>query len=172
MSRGINYHGYDIDMKRTTSLENIETFYVYSNYTNTCLNPTYDYEYKLGYFTEDVSLNAYYYYFRMMFPFWMDLKDYTVPKEIRGDFYYYYHQQLIARYYLERYSNGFGEIEGFTWDNFKMPAFHSNIVFSNGVAMPRRDWWVGVPGYKYKYIEVRPIPIVLRKSYFFPFGHS
>lgn len=154
MTRGYGYRGYDIGMKHSSNIDSVETYYVYSNYTDICINPSYEYEYKLNYFMEDVGLNAYYYYFRMAFPFWMDTKDYNLPKNFRGDFYYFFHKQLMARYYLERFSNGFGEIEDFTWDRMHLPGYYSDISFSNGVAMPKRDWWNVAPMYKYRYIEV------------------
>ncbi|NP_001153417.1 hexamerin 83 precursor [Nasonia vitripennis] len=154
MTRGYGYHGYGHPMPFAKgSFENVETFYVYSNFTDVCINPTNALEYKLNYFTEDVGLNAFYYYFRMSFPFWMDSKDYEVPKSFRGDFYYFMHKQIMSRYYLERFSNDLGEIEDFSWDSMSLPGFYSDISFFNGVSMPRRDWWNVVPFYKYKYVE-------------------
>ncbi|CAH0720330.1 unnamed protein product, partial [Brenthis ino] len=93
-------------------LEN-DRYVVYSNYS--------DYssysgdEYRISYFVEDIGLNAYYYYFHSYFPFWMDGDLYPTMKERRGEVYYYFYQQLLARYYLERLSNGLGEIPDFSW---------------------------------------------------------
>lgn len=152
MTRGHSYRGYDFGMKHSEP-ENVETFYVSANYTGMCVSPKYEQEHKLFYFMEDVGLNAFYYYFRMAYPFWLSTKDYDMPKSFRGDFYYFYHKQLMARYYLERYSNDLGEIEDFSWDKMRLPGFYSGIVYGNGVAMPRRDWWNIVPYYKYRNLE-------------------
>lgn len=141
-------------MLKHSELDSAETFYFYSNYTDMCLNPMYEYEYRLSYFMEDVELNAYYYYFRMMYPFWMDLKDYNVPKNIRGDMYYFIHKQIMSRYYLERLSHNLGSIEDFTWDRMDLPGFYSDLSFTNGVSLPQRDWWNVVPFYKNHYIDV------------------
>lgn len=91
-----------------------DNYYVYyANYSNFW---TYgDEEHRLSYFTEDIGLNAYYYYFHSFFPFWMEGQKYEFLKERRGEYYYFFYQQLLARYYLERLSNGLGEIPEFTW---------------------------------------------------------
>ncbi|KPI97034.1 Arylphorin subunit alpha [Papilio xuthus] len=89
-------------------------YYVYNtNYSNYW---TYgDEEYKLSYFTEDIGLNSYYYYFHSYFPFWLEGDFFTIWKDRRGEAYFYFYKQLIARYYLERLSNGLGEIPEFSW---------------------------------------------------------
>ncbi|CAH2043549.1 unnamed protein product, partial [Iphiclides podalirius] len=88
-------------------------FVYYSNYSNYW---TYgDQEYKLSYFTEDIGLNSYYYYFHSYFPFWLKGDVFPVWKDRRGEVYFYFYKQLIARYYLERLSNGLGEIPDFSW---------------------------------------------------------
>ncbi|CAG4955895.1 unnamed protein product [Parnassius apollo] len=74
-----------------------------------------DDEYKLSYFTEDIGLNSYYYYFHSYFPFWMQGDIFPVWKERRGEIYFHFYKQLLARYYLERLSNGLGEIPEFSW---------------------------------------------------------
>lgn len=95
-------------------IEKTNDYYLYySNYSNYL---TYgDEEYKLSYFTEDIGLNSYYYYFHSYFPFWLKGDVFPVWKERRGEAYFYFYKQLIARYYLERLSNGLGEIPDFSW---------------------------------------------------------
>ncbi|XP_034834337.1 arylphorin subunit beta-like [Maniola hyperantus] len=90
-----------------------DRYVVYSNYSDYLTYHT-D-EYKISYFMEDIGLNAYYYYFHAYFPFWMDGELYPVMKERRGEVYYYFYQQLLARFYLERLSNGLGEVPDFAW---------------------------------------------------------
>lgn len=74
----------------------------------------YDDQY-LSYFTEDIGLNAYYYYFHLDYPFWMGGHEYGLYKDRRGEYFLFFHQQLLARYYLERLSNNIGHINEFTW---------------------------------------------------------
>ncbi|KAA0845181.1 hypothetical protein JYU34_001833 [Plutella xylostella] len=72
-------------------------------------------EQKLSYFTEDIGLNTYYYYFHTSMPFWMNGEEFGVLKERRGEIYFNFYQQLLARYYFERLTNGLGEIPELSW---------------------------------------------------------
>lgn len=102
----------------------------------------------------DFDLNTFYFYFRQTFPFWLNSKEYNIPQEYRGIFYLYVHQQLIARYYLERLSNDLGEIEDFNLEKPFYSGFYSSMIFSNGVVMPPRKSYYNVPYYKYQYLKV------------------
>ncbi|XP_011506305.1 PREDICTED: arylphorin subunit alpha-like [Ceratosolen solmsi marchali] len=155
MSRGGHFHGYDVGMKHGESTDSMETYYVYSNFSDYEFysNSYYGEEYKLAYFTENVDLNAYYYYSRMTYPFWVNTKEYNMASSIRGDFYYFFHKQLMNRYYLERSSNGFKHLEDFSWNKMYLPAYNSKIQYFNGVFMPSRDWWNFIPSYKSRYVE-------------------
>ncbi|XP_015112052.1 arylphorin subunit alpha [Diachasma alloeum] len=139
--------------KKEMGVGNVETFLINTNYTTSFMKYFADKEYELDYFYDDVGLNNYYYYIRSIFPFWISLKDLEVPKQIRGELYYYVHQQLMARYYLERLSNGFGEIEDFNMYKKFAPGYFSTLVYANGVAQPSRDSYSEVPAYKYKYVK-------------------
>ncbi|XP_050665724.1 arylphorin subunit alpha-like isoform X5 [Leptidea sinapis] len=88
-------------------------YVIYANYSNHFTYP--GNEHKISYFTEDIGLNAYYYYFHVFFPFWMESDVQPDLKEHRGEIYYYFYQQLLARYYLERLSSDLGEIPEFSW---------------------------------------------------------
>ncbi|XP_049876511.1 arylphorin subunit beta-like [Pectinophora gossypiella] len=72
-------------------------------------------EQKLAYFTEDIGLNSHYYFFHCFIPFWKNTKVNNF-KERLGEFWLFHYQQLLARYYLERLSNGLGEISDFSWE--------------------------------------------------------
>ncbi|XP_058801614.1 arylphorin subunit alpha-like [Phymastichus coffea] len=157
MTRGSHNMGMDMMMMKrgdAMTVDNGETYYVTSNFTDVCMNPMYELEYKMNYFMEDVDLNAFYYYFRMTYPFWMDTKDYKLPRFLRGDIYYFFHKQIMSRYYLERLSNDLGLIEDFTFDRMDLPGFVSDISFTNGMYMPRRDWWNVVPFYKLRILDL------------------
>lgn len=146
-------------MNMHSSSDGMETYHLYSNFTNMymmMMNPTNPMmeENKMMYFTDDVDMNSYYYYMRMMFPFWLNTKDHDVPKMIRGDIYYFLHRQILARYMLERASNGLGEMTEISWNDMDLPAYQSNLMYGNGIPMPRRDWWNVLPWYKQKYLQV------------------
>ncbi|XP_071873942.1 hexamerin 70c [Bombus fervidus] len=132
---------------------NTETYVVTANYSSNYITPYMDDEYKLDYFMEDIGMNAYYYYIRQIFPFWMSSSKYNMPKEIRGQFYYFIHQQLLARYFLERMSNDLGKIEDFDWSKSIYPGYFSTMMYPNGVPFPQRDRYSALPYYKYKYLK-------------------
>lgn len=112
------------------------TFTIYDNYTRSY--DAYDEEQTLSYFTKDIGLNSYYYYFHADYPFWMGGEDYGLNKDRRGELYYYVHQQLLARYYLERLSNGLGEIKSFYWWKPISSQFNPNMVYPTGFPFPSR----------------------------------
>ncbi|XP_044731626.1 allergen Cr-PI-like [Chrysoperla carnea] len=93
---------------------------------------------KLTYFTEDIGLNSYYWYLHVDYPFWMEGPEFGLDKDHRGELFYYIHQQLLARYYLERLSNRLGEIE---WINIWEPMEHGYVCtlqHENGLPFPVR----------------------------------
>ncbi|XP_049875918.1 arylphorin subunit alpha-like [Pectinophora gossypiella] len=71
-------------------------------------------EQRLAYFTEDVGMNSCYFYFHSYLPFWINSENHILKKRL-GELWVFYYQQLLARYYLERLSNGLGEIPDFSW---------------------------------------------------------
>nr|QIZ16646.1 arylphorin protein precursor [Antheraea mylitta] len=85
----------------------------YSNYSNSITY--YNEEQRLAYFTEDIGLNAYYYFFHIHLPFWWTAEKYGNLKERRGEMYHYFYDQLLTRYYFERLTNGLGTIPEFSW---------------------------------------------------------
>lgn len=94
-------------------VDGVYNLVLYANYSG---HDIYSYEdQKLSYFTEDIGLNQYYYYFNLDYPFWMGGEGYGLYKDRRGEYYLYFHQQLLARYYLERLSHGLGYIKEFSW---------------------------------------------------------
>ncbi|CAK1555807.1 unnamed protein product [Leptosia nina] len=107
-------NGIDSDFGPEYGVVKEENRYVaYANYSD--FYTYYGGEHKISYFTEDIGLNSYYYYFHVFFPFWMESEVQPVLKEHRGEIYYNFYQQLLARYYLERLSSGLGEIPDFSW---------------------------------------------------------
>ncbi|KAJ2945585.1 hypothetical protein O0L34_g409 [Tuta absoluta] len=121
-------------------------YYFYANYSNYW---TYgNEETKMAYFTEDVGLNAYYYYFNSYFPFWMSGEFQGALKEYRGEAWFFVYQQLLARYYLERLCNGLGEIPDFSWYS---PIKHGYTPFMSTLYYPfiQRSDNYQIPQYKF-----------------------
>lgn len=110
---------------------------VLMNYTSpsTHLNE----EQKLSYFTEDPAYNAFYYNFNLDYPHWMEGKEYGLDKDRRGELYLAIHQQMMARYYLERLSNGLGSIPDFNWRTRVAAGYHPSLFYVNGVRFPTRS---------------------------------
>lgn len=91
-----------------------------------------------SYFTEDIGLNAYYYYYNIYYPSWLNGEEFGLKNDRRGEQFYYFHQQLLARYYLERLSNGLGEIPYFNYNDATETEFYPSLVYPNGLQFPSR----------------------------------
>ncbi|XP_053693940.1 hexamerin-1.1-like [Sabethes cyaneus] len=124
------YHG----MKK---VGDVYTGVITTNYTGWYIhtNP----EQKISYFTEDIGLNTYYYYFHVDYPFWLGGKEFGLYKDRRGELYLYEHQQILARYYLERLCNGLGHIPEFSWYWPVETGFYPDLQYYNGHPFPSRD---------------------------------
>ena len=126
-----------------------------ANYSGWYLNRDYYLENKLNYFTEDIGLNSYYFFFRLAYPFWMPSSEFGLSDSIRGAEYLYGHQQLMNRYYLERLANDLPKLEDFDWQKSFYAGYYPTIVHKNGLPFPQRPEWSDFPVYKYRYIKVR-----------------
>lgn len=93
---------------------------------------------KLSYFIEDIGLNAYYYYFHIDYPFWMGGHEYNLYKDRRGEYLFFFHQQLLARYYMERLSNDLGYIPEFSWWT-PMSGYYPNLRTYYGYSFLSRE---------------------------------
>ncbi|XP_055594474.1 hexamerin-1.1-like [Uranotaenia lowii] len=122
---------------------------VYSNYTAVYPMSYYG-EDKLSYFTEDIGLNAYYYYFMMDYPFFLGEEKFSLFKDRRGELYLYMYQQLIARYYLERQANFMGPIEKFSWEEPIKTGYWPKLSYYNGMPFYGRNDYYSIPK-KYSY---------------------
>lgn len=95
-------------------------------------------EQALSYYTEDVGMNAYYYYFNIYYPFWMTNEEFYYKNERRGEQYYYVHQQILARFYMERLSNDYDQINHFDYDYPIETGFYPSLRYHNGLEFPAR----------------------------------
>ncbi|KAK5638486.1 hypothetical protein RI129_012781 [Pyrocoelia pectoralis] len=98
-------------------------------------------EQALSYFTEDVGIAAYYYFYNLYRPCWMNIEELGVNTYKRGEQYYYFYQQLIARFYLERLSNHFGEIGSYDYEDAFETGYFPSMTYPNGVPFPQRPNW-------------------------------
>ncbi|XP_055696122.1 hexamerin-1.1-like [Lutzomyia longipalpis] len=117
-------------------VEDVYTVIIPSNYTGAYVHTTPDQ--KLSYFTEDIGLNSYYYYYHMDYPFWMGGKEFGLYKDRRGENYLFFYQQILARYYLERLSNDLGHIPEFSWYEPIYTGYYPNLRYYNGAYFPSR----------------------------------
>lgn len=92
----------------------------------------------MNYFTEDVGFNAYYYYYQIYYPCWMPNEMINFETERRGEQFYYMMQQLLARYYLERLSNGLGEIPLIDYSLPIRTGYYPMMSYPNGMRFPMR----------------------------------
>ncbi|XP_075983485.1 prophenoloxidase 2 [Anticarsia gemmatalis] len=84
------------------------------NYTASNLEP----EQRVAYFREDIGINLHHWHWHLVYPF--DSSDRNiVNKDRRGELFYYMHQQIIARYTMERLCNNLGFVRRF--NNFREP---------------------------------------------------
>lgn len=94
---------------------------------------------KISYFTEDIGLNAYYYYSHIDYPFWLGGQEFGLVNDRRGELYLFEHQQLLARYYLERLSNSLGHIPEFSWHSPIVTGYYPSLTYYNGHTFPKRE---------------------------------
>ncbi|CAK1586888.1 unnamed protein product [Parnassius mnemosyne] len=129
----INTHG-----KRM--IEHYPSTYVWDDNVVIRWNSTtwpYFYNDVLTYFTHDVTLNAIYYNFHLMYPSWLGNEATPLVKDRRGEYFWFYHKQMLARYYMERLSNGLGEIPELGLDVVQQ-GYVPDISYFNGIQFPVR----------------------------------
>ncbi|XP_034834961.1 arylphorin subunit alpha-like [Maniola hyperantus] len=94
------------------------------NYTTSY---NYDTDDKLAYFHEDIGLNSYYFLTKLNnLPWLIDSQ-----KESYGQHVYHIMKQMMARYNLERYSNGLPELEAINWNDIGIN-YDPMLIYSNG----------------------------------------
>ncbi|CAH1402251.1 unnamed protein product [Nezara viridula] len=70
-----------------------------------------DHEHRLAYFREDLGINLHHWHWHLVYPH--DGPDSVVKKDRRGELFYYMHQQVLARYNMERLCNKLGRVKRF-----------------------------------------------------------
>jgi hypothetical protein len=142
----VNRYGFDYQQAQG------EKYGVYNIYVNYTSYLPYG-ENQIAYFTEDIGLNAYYSYVQLssyMLPYGQYAQKFgtyqqgsaegTYDKIGHGSYYYYIHQQLLARYNLERLGQGLGPIRDldYYYEHIETP-FKPNLRYLNGMNFPGRD---------------------------------
>nr|Q8I6K1.1 RecName: Full=Phenoloxidase 1; AltName: Full=Prophenoloxidase-I; Flags: Precursor [Holotrichia diomphalia]BAC15603.1 prophenoloxidase-II [Holotrichia diomphalia] len=69
-------------------------------------------EHRVAYFREDLGINLHHWHWHLVYPF--EGAEQVVRKDRRGELFYYMHQQVIARYNLERFCNALKRVTRFT----------------------------------------------------------
>ncbi|XP_067616919.1 phenoloxidase 2-like [Eurosta solidaginis] len=82
------------------------------DYTASDLDP----EHRLWYFREDLGINLHHWHWHLVYPFEAGDRA-IVNKDRRGELFYYMHQQVVARYNMERFSNNLARVVRF--NNFR-----------------------------------------------------
>ncbi|XP_017467197.1 PREDICTED: phenoloxidase 2-like [Rhagoletis zephyria] len=84
------------------------------DYTASDLEP----EHRLWYFREDLGINLHHWHWHLVYPFEAGDRA-IVNKDRRGELFYYMHEQVVARYNLERFSNNLPRVVRF--NNLREP---------------------------------------------------
>ncbi|XP_065358430.1 arylphorin subunit C223-like [Calliphora vicina] len=145
-----NMDEYYKDSKYLEIFEGTKMFFMPVDYTRDI--EFYNKESALSYFTEDVGMNAYWYYLNMDYAFFLDGETYGLNKDRRGEYWLYNVRQLLSRYYMERLSHGYGEIPHFSFLDTIEHGYDSQLVYHNGVGFSYRKNYYEVESYgKYDY---------------------
>lgn len=128
---------YYYKMKYSGAVKGDKTYYVNANYTGWYMN-TNSVTKDLSYFHEDIGLNSFYFYFNLDYPFWMGGEEYGLHEDRRGELFFFLHQQILARYYMERLSHGYGPIPVFDWNEEIKTGFVPHMRYPNGLEFPAR----------------------------------
>ncbi|XP_055595645.1 hexamerin-1.1-like [Uranotaenia lowii] len=110
----------------------------YITVNKSALSTGYNTEGQLAYFTEDIGLNAYYYYYKLEYAAFLGGDGLGLNRDRRGELFLYMHQQLLARYYLERQSNGLGPIAELAWEPLIPTGYYSMLRHWNGITFKKR----------------------------------
>jgi len=113
-----------------------EGYTITANYSGWYLNL--DPEQSLSYFTEDIGLNAFYYYYHIYYPSWMNGDEFHLKNDRRGELFYIVHQQLWARYYSERLSHEYLPLPILDLHKPIDIGYYPSLEYPNGLDFPVR----------------------------------
>ncbi|XP_049315119.1 larval serum protein 1 beta chain-like [Bactrocera dorsalis] len=125
------------DDKYVSFMKNINMFWHPVDYTRDI--DYYNEHSVLSYFTEDLGWNSYWYYLNMDYAFFLDGETFGLNKDRRGELWLYNVDQILSRYYMERLSHGFGEIDDFSWNHAYEYGYDSELISYNGIGFSTRS---------------------------------
>nr|ATU82713.1 venom hexamerin-like protein 1 [Pristhesancus plagipennis] len=135
------HHVYDAKMSgvkerrfvfNNTGYEYNYHYYMYGGPLNSYAS-SHHLDYKVSYFREDVGGNSWYSLSNARFPSWMEPQKYRGSHWYkRGESLYYRHQQLLARYLLERIANGLPYVDRLYWEEPIKTGYNPRVSYVNG----------------------------------------
>lgn len=90
----------------------------------------------LNYFREDIGLNCYYLGIHLLHPFWMSNEELDEINSRNAEHYYYSHQQLMARYHLEK--EHLKQKNKMSINTVGQTDYNPYLVYDNGLPFPVR----------------------------------
>ncbi|XP_047992356.1 acidic juvenile hormone-suppressible protein 1-like [Leguminivora glycinivorella] len=131
----INTHGMHM-------IEHYPTTYIWNDNVvirwNETVWPYFSVDSPVFYWTHDYALNTWYYNSQVAYPKWLGSETCPLVKDNRGEFFWYWHKQLLARYYMERLSNGLGEIPDLELHGIVEEGYTPGLLYHNGIPFPVR----------------------------------
>lgn len=94
------------------------------------------FESELNYFREDIALNSFYYGINLLHPFWMHNEELDNLNIRHTEHFFYVHQQLLARYLLEKVQFKVGNVS--QKEEEKYTRYDPFLRYDNGLAFPVR----------------------------------
>ncbi|CAG9111366.1 unnamed protein product [Plutella xylostella] len=112
------------------------TITINANYSgwNTFENPC---EKELNYFREDIGLNSFYYGLHLLHPFYMSNAELDEINPRHAEHYYFAHQQLMARYLLEK--EHLKNVKNDIADKLCENMYNPYLMYDNGLQFPTRS---------------------------------
>ncbi|XP_055855823.1 larval serum protein 1 beta chain-like [Episyrphus balteatus] len=127
-------------------LKDLNSYYLPVDYTRDI--GIFNEESKLSYFTEDIGLNGYWYYLNMYYSDYLYGQEYNLNKDRRGELWIYSVQQILARYYMERLSNGLGEIDELSLYGLVKTGYDPQLIAYNGNGFTYRKNYYELESYQ------------------------
>ncbi|XP_030762609.1 allergen Cr-PI-like [Sitophilus oryzae] len=124
---------------------------IHANYSGHHLNL--HHEQSMSYYLEDVGINAFHYYCHIHYPYWMDGEEFKINHDKRGELTMNIIQALVARYHMERLSNGKGHIPIL---DFHVPVdvpYYPFLQYVTGEPFPERPNHVDLHDSKVNHLE-------------------
>lgn len=147
-----NIFEFNQDTKWQKMMKDVKVWWMPVDYSRD-LN-MYNEESKMSYFTEDLGWNAYWYYLNMDYSFFLDGTTFGLQNDRRGELWIYTVHQLLSRYYMERLSNGMGEIPEFSWHKEIEMGYDPQMIYYNGIGYSYRKNYYEMETYgNYKMLD-------------------